>query len=65
MVLASHDDWDRYAASQWLNVARWLDANPDDPEADDVRAIRDESRRDYLARDRPRLGWGVFVLRPA
>jgi hypothetical protein len=28
MVLASQDDWDRYAAAQWLNIRRWLDANP-------------------------------------
>jgi hypothetical protein len=30
MVLASQDSWDRYAAAQWLNIRRWLDANPDD-----------------------------------
>ncbi len=65
MVLANPDDWDRYAASQWLNVARWLDANPDDPEADDVRRVRDESQRWYLREERRVLGWGVFVLRRA
>ena len=64
MVLANRDDWDRYATSQWLNVARWLDANPDDPEAPSVRQMRDESRRDYLQKDRDHMGWGVFVLRP-
>jgi len=30
MVLASQDSWDRYAAAQWLNIRRWLDANPGD-----------------------------------
>ena len=64
MVLANRDDWDRYATSQWLNVARWLDGNPDDPDAPSVRQMRDESRRDYLRRDRDHMGWGVFVLRP-
>ncbi len=62
MVLASHDDWDRYAASQWLNVSAWLAANPDDAEAAEVLEIRDRSRRDYLADERRCLGWGVFVL---
>ncbi len=62
MVLASRDDWDRYSASQWLNVSRWLDANPDDPDAGAIRQRRDQSRRAYLA-DRDCLGWGVFVLR--
>lgn len=64
MVLANHDEWDRYATSQWLNVARWLDANPDDPDAEGVRQMRDDSRRDYFEKDRDHLGWGVFVLRP-
>jgi|HubBroStandDraft_1064217.scaffolds.fasta_scaffold11925_2 SAM-dependent methyltransferase len=64
MVLASLDDWDRYAASQWLNVSDWLAANPDDPDAAELRERRDASRRAYLARERGLLGWGVFVLRP-
>jgi hypothetical protein len=64
MVLANSDDWDRYAASQWLNVSTWLDSNPDDPEAPEVRQERDASRREYLAHSRAQLGRGVFVLRP-
>lgn len=63
MVLANLDDWDRYAASQWLNVERWISANPGHPDAGEVRALRDQRRREYLAEDRGRLGWGVFVLR--
>jgi SAM-dependent methyltransferase len=61
MVIASPDDWDRYAASQWLNVEQWLQANPDDPRVAAVRAERDASQRAYLAHDRDHLGWGVFV----
>jgi SAM-dependent methyltransferase len=63
MVLASPDDWDRYSASQWLNVADWLEAHPDHPDAAEIRADRDESRRHYLAEERSCMGWGVFVLR--
>lgn len=63
MVLASPDDWDRYRASQWLNVSEWLLANPDDVEAAEVRHERDTSRHDYLTDERRCLGWGVFVLR--
>ncbi len=63
MLLSNIDDWDRYATSQWLNVARWLDSHRDDPEATEVRAIRDAGRRLYLAEERRCLGWGVFVLR--
>ncbi|HEV8063665.1 MAG TPA: hypothetical protein VGP46_02480, partial [Acidimicrobiales bacterium] len=63
MVLTSDHDWDRYAASQWLNVADWLLAHPDDPDAADVRAERDESRRRYLSEERDTLRWGIFVGR--
>jgi hypothetical protein len=63
MMLASQETWDRYAASQWLNVSNWLAAYPDDPEAAEVRAQRDDSRRKYLQYERRCLGWGVFVMR--
>jgi hypothetical protein len=63
MVIANQDTWDRYAASQWLNVSRWLAANADDPDADDIRRTRDNSRRQYLQYERPYLGWGVFIIR--
>ena len=63
MVLSDTSDWDRYSASQWLNVADWLVENADDPDADAVRETRDAARRSYLAWQRRCLGWGVFVLR--
>lgn len=65
MVLAGADDWDRYAASQWLNVSDWVAANPDDPDAPAVLTERNESRRRYLTHERGTLGWGVFVGRAA
>ncbi|HEY1737818.1 MAG TPA: class I SAM-dependent methyltransferase [Acidimicrobiia bacterium] len=64
MVLANRDTWDRYTTSQWLNVAKWLDANRDHPDAAEVRQRRNESRRFYMEHERRYLGWGVFVLRP-
>jgi SAM-dependent methyltransferase len=64
MVLANPDSWDRYEASQWLTVTRWLAANPEDPDHDAMRAFRDEGRRTYLRWGRRYLGWGVFVTRP-
>jgi len=62
MVVASPDDWDRYSASQWLNVHGWLTDNPSDPEAAEVREWRDRSRRGYLT-DRGAMSWAVFVLK--
>ena len=63
MVLADHDSWDRYSATQWWTVERWLRANPDHPGHDEMRAYLVDGRRQYLAARRDRLGWGVFVLR--
>ena len=64
MVLADEDSWDRYAAAQWLNIRRFLDTNPDDPIADD---LRDELRTApilHVQFQRAWLGWGVFALMP-
>jgi SAM-dependent methyltransferase len=64
MGLASTDDWDRYQASQWHNVATWLDEHGDHPQADEFRRTNDEWKRAYLDHGRRRWGWGVFILRP-
>ena len=40
MVLANQDTWDRYTASQWLNVSKWLEKNAAHPDAEDVRRTR-------------------------
>jgi SAM-dependent methyltransferase len=62
MMLADQDSWDRYAAAQWLNMRRWLDRNPDDELASEVReALTSEPAR-YASSTREYLGWGVFAL---
>ncbi|MEO1063043.1 MAG: methyltransferase domain-containing protein [Actinomycetota bacterium] len=62
MVLADHDSWDRYAAAQWLNIRRFLDANPDDPNADELREELDTAPLRHVQFQREWLGWGVFAL---
>lgn len=64
MILADPDDFDRYVASQWRTISDWLLANPDSPDADDMRSFLRQSREGHLAHGRSVLGWGVFVLRP-
>ncbi|GAA0803083.1 SAM-dependent methyltransferase [Spirilliplanes yamanashiensis] len=64
MVAADADSWDRYVAGQWWTLRTWLDAHAGDKRAPDARVLLDESRRRYLAHERGRLGWAVFVLRP-
>ena len=62
MVLADQEGWDRYEAAKWLTMRRWLEANPDDDFAKDVRAkLKSEPER-YATYTREYLGWGVFAL---
>ena len=62
MVLADQDDWDRYEAAKWLTMRRWLEANPDDGFAVDVRARLTTEPGRYSTYTREYLGWGVFAL---
>ncbi len=62
MILADQDGWDRYEAAKWLTMRRWLDANPDDELAKDVRDLLNSEPARYTAYTREYLGWGVFAL---
>ena len=62
MVLADQDSWDRYAAAQWLSIRRWLDANPRDELAAEMRAELASSPARHVRYRREYLGWGVFAL---
>ena len=64
MVLADQDGWDRYEAAKWLTMRRWLDANPRDDFAQQVRAELDTEPVRYATYTREYLGWGVFALMP-
>ena len=62
MVLADQDGWDRYEAAKWLTMRRWLEANPDDELAKEVRTQLSSEPERYAAYTREYLGWGVFAL---
>jgi SAM-dependent methyltransferase len=62
MVLADQNGWDRYEAAKWLTMRRWLDANPGDEMAEEVRAKLTGDPERYAAYMREYLGWGVFAL---
>lgn len=64
MVLADQDSWDRYEAAKWLTMRRWLETNPDDDFAKDVRAELTSAPERYATYAREYLGWGVFALMP-
>ena len=64
MVLADPDGWDRYEAAKWFTMRRWLDENPGDEMADEVRAELTSGPGRYVACTREYVGWGVFALMP-
>ncbi len=62
MVLADQDSWDRYEAAKWLTMRRWLEDNPGDELAQEVRAQLTSEPERYARYTREYLGWGVFAL---
>jgi hypothetical protein len=58
MVLADQDGWDRYVAASWLNIRRWLDVNPQDKLAGEIRAELTSGPARYAQYRRECLGWG-------
>ena len=64
MVLANQDGWDRYEAAKWLTMRRWLEQNPDDDLAEEIRSKLTTEPARYATYTREYLGWGVFALMP-
>ncbi|UTD20140.1 class I SAM-dependent methyltransferase [Citrobacter sp. SX206] len=62
MVLADQEGWDRYEAAKWLTMRRWLEANPNDDFAQEVREQLRTSPGRHVTFTREYLGWGVFAL---
>jgi SAM-dependent methyltransferase len=62
MVLADQEGWDRYEAAKWLTMRRWLEANPHDDFAKEVRAQLNTAPKRHATYTREYLGWGVFAL---
>jgi hypothetical protein len=62
--MADQDSWDRYAAASRFSIRRWLDANPHDELADEMRAELASSPAQYARYWREYLGWGVTPRRP-
>jgi len=63
MVLADQDSWDRYCAAQWFTMRSWLDLNPNDEMAAQVRSELQAEPALYARYTREYVGWGVFALR--
>lgn len=63
LIASSEDDWDRYETLHWQTLDRWLEANPEDPQAEEFRARGAAYRDRYLRWQRAAIGWAIFVCR--
>jgi SAM-dependent methyltransferase len=61
VIASSEDDWDRYETLHWRAAEEWLAANPDDPDAAEIREWHERGKRTYLRHGRDYLGWAIFV----
>lgn len=62
MVLADPQGWDRYEAAKWMTMRRWLEENPDDECAQEVRTELTVAPKRHVTWTREYFGWGVFAL---
>ena len=63
VISSSEDDWDIYETLHWQAVEAWLGANPEDPDASEIRARHERHKHSYLRHGRELLGWAIFVGR--
>ncbi len=61
---SSHDDWDRYEADNWFGLLRWIEANPDHSDRQQVIDHLHESQAEYTRYGYKYLGWAIYVLDP-
>jgi protein-L-isoaspartate O-methyltransferase len=64
MIRANHDDWDRYEASNWYSLSKWIEKNPAHPDLQQVIDWYHEMQDEYLRYGREYCGWAVYILNP-
>jgi SAM-dependent methyltransferase len=65
VVRAALDDWDRYESDNWVGLLRWIEANPDHPERQQVIDHLHKCQEEYFTYGREYFGWAIYVLCPA
>jgi SAM-dependent methyltransferase len=64
MFRASREDIDNYEARHWQGFLRWIEANPDHPELDQIIQHLHKNQKEYFEFDRDNLGWAIYILNP-
>jgi SAM-dependent methyltransferase len=61
-IVSSADDWDRYEGYQWNAAERYAQANPSDPDVDELLETMRRNRDVYLRWGRDELGWATYLF---
>jgi len=61
-VVSSKDDWDHYEGLNWYSSIKYINANPDDKDNQELYNRVIKSRDSYLKWGRETLGWGICIF---
>jgi SAM-dependent methyltransferase len=64
MFRANREDIDNYEAKHWQGFLKWIEANPDHPERNQIIEHLHKNQREYFEFDRDNLGWAIYILNP-
>ncbi len=62
-LVSNHDDWDHYETLQWLAVDEHIQANPDDPDNEELANRSQQNKETYIRWGRETLGWAIYLFR--
>ncbi|MBN2056636.1 class I SAM-dependent methyltransferase [bacterium] len=62
-IVSDPAEWDEYECLQWYAAQRWLEDNPGDPDAGELRRLSRKAREEYLRWGRSTIGWSLYLFR--
>jgi SAM-dependent methyltransferase len=65
VISSADEDWDHYESQHWLAIDEWRRANPDHPDAPEIREQDAAARDNYLRHRHGRMNWAILVGRTA
>ncbi len=61
-VVSSNDDWDNYEGLNWYSSIKYINANPDDKDNQELHKRIVKSRDSYLKWGRETIGWAIYLF---
>lgn len=61
-IVSSEDDWDNYEGLNWYASIKYINANPDDKDNQELYNRIIKQRDSYLKWGRETIGWAVYIF---